>query len=52
MYRTALDNLATVVDQVCCESIRVVMHELLEAEEIEKTSAKAQVGRDAEYHQT
>ena len=49
---TALDNLAPVVDEVGSESICVIVHELLEAEAVEKTCAKAQVGGNAQHDQT
>ena len=49
---TALDDLASVVDEVGSESICVVVHELLEAEAVEKTSAEAQVRGNAQHDQT
>lgn len=50
--RTALNDLTAVVDEISGESVRVVVHELLEAEVVEKTRAEAQVRRDAQHDQT
>ena len=50
--RTALDDLASVVDEVSGEAICVVVHELLEADVVEKTRAEPQVRGNAQHDQT